>query len=73
MSELVNDVLDLSKLEAGKTTLRAGQFQVKELFSALRGMFKPLAQNADVEVVFEEPPCPTFRTWRRTRTRSRRS
>lgn len=56
MSELVNDVLDLSKLEAGKTTLRASQFQAKELFSALRGMFKPLVQNPRVEIVFEEPP-----------------
>jgi signal transduction histidine kinase/CheY-like chemotaxis protein len=56
MSELVDDVLDLSKLEAGKTTLRASQFQVKELFSALRGMFKPLVQNPKVEIVFEDPP-----------------
>lgn len=55
MSELVDDVLDLSKLEAGKTTLRASQFQVKELFSALRGMFKPLVQNPNVEVVFQDP------------------
>jgi len=55
MSELVNDVLDLSKLEAGKTTLRTSQFQVKELFSALRGMFKPLVRNPKVDIVFEEP------------------
>lgn len=56
LTELVNDVLDLSKLEAGKVALRTGTFPVKELFSALRGMFKPLVPDPGVELVFEDPP-----------------
>ncbi len=40
--ELVNDLLDLSKVEAGKTALRHSRFVVSDLLSALRGMMKPL-------------------------------
>jgi signal transduction histidine kinase/CheY-like chemotaxis protein len=56
LTELVNDVLDLSKLEAGKVALRTGSFPVVELFSALRGIFKPLVPESGVELVFEDPP-----------------
>jgi signal transduction histidine kinase/CheY-like chemotaxis protein len=40
--ELVNDLLDLSKMEAGKAALRHSRFVVSDLLSALRGMMKPL-------------------------------
>ena len=39
---LVNDLLDLSKAESGKASLRAAAFAVSELFAALRGMLRPL-------------------------------
>src|SRR3954453_18391475 len=56
LSELVNDLLDLAKVEAGRVTVRAAEFQVADLFAALRGMLRPLlAHNTSVNLVFEEP------------------
>jgi signal transduction histidine kinase/DNA-binding response OmpR family regulator len=55
LTDLVNDLLDLAKVEAGKVTIRASSFQVESLFAALRGMLRPLlAQNSSVSLVFED-------------------
>ncbi len=55
LQEMVNDLLDLAKVEAGKTRIRTKRFEVQELFSALKGMLKPLlADNNSVELVFED-------------------
>ena len=43
LAELVSDLLDLARIEAGKTTLRTRAFTASELFGALRGMFRPSA------------------------------
>jgi signal transduction histidine kinase/CheY-like chemotaxis protein len=55
LSELVNDLLDLAKVEAGKIVVRPGEFEVRNLFGALRGMLRPLLLNTSVNLVFEEP------------------
>jgi signal transduction histidine kinase/ActR/RegA family two-component response regulator len=54
LTELVNDLLDLAKVEAGKLEVRPNPFTVNELFGALRGVMKPLQQNDAVELIFEE-------------------
>ena len=49
----MNDLLDLAKVEAGKVRIRVKTFEVMELFSALKGMLKPLlADNSSVDLVF---------------------
>jgi signal transduction histidine kinase len=55
LSELVNDLLDLAKIEAGKVEMSIAPVEVATLFSALKGMLRPLARNPDVELVFVPP------------------
>src|SRR5579863_595865 len=55
LQEMVNDLLDLAKVEAGKIRIRSKRFEVHELFSALKGMLKPLlADKTSVELIFED-------------------
>src|SRR5262245_34238060 len=63
LSELVNDLLDLATVEAGKTVVRPAEFDLRNLFAALRGMLRPLLVNESVALVFEEPEdLPLLRT-----------
>jgi signal transduction histidine kinase len=55
LESLVNDLLDLAKIEAGKTEIRAAAFEVENLFSALRGMLRPLLLNRSLSLVFDDP------------------
>ena len=63
LSELVNDLLDLAKVEAGKIVIRPVECSIDKLLGALRGMLRPLLVNPAVTLVFEEaadvPPITT--------------
>jgi len=63
LAEMVNDLLDLAKIEAGHTTLRPADVVVPELLAALRGMFRPLVTSDAVTLAFDEAPgVPVLRT-----------
>lgn len=55
LSEMVDDLLDLAKVEAGRVTISPAWFEMVDLFSALRGMFKPILSSESVSLRFEEP------------------
>jgi signal transduction histidine kinase len=55
LTDMVNDLLDLAKVEAGRISISPEWFEMVDLITALRGIFKPLLTNRDVNMVFEEP------------------
>lgn len=55
LSDLVNDLLDIAKIEAGKTEIKPTTFYVSEMFSALRGMLKPLLVSNQLALNFTFP------------------
>ena len=59
LTEMVNDLLDLAKVEAGRITISPAWFEMMDLFSALRGMFRPILDRESVTLTFEEPDHPT--------------
>ena len=54
MRAMVDDLLDLAKVEAGKITVHPSEFGLDLVFGALRGMFRPLASPDTVELHFED-------------------
>ena len=54
LGELVDDLLDLAKMDAGRVSVRPDLFEVDALFGTLRGMLRPLATNADVALEFDD-------------------
>jgi signal transduction histidine kinase len=55
LSDMVADLLDLAKIEAGRVSISPAWFEMVDLFAALRGMFKPLLTTSEVSLIFEEP------------------
>ncbi|HEX8610052.1 MAG TPA: ATP-binding protein [Telluria sp.] len=55
LNEMVDDLLDLAKIEAGKVDVRAERFMVADMFSTLRGLLRPLLGSSAVALTFHEP------------------
>lgn len=55
LSDMVDDLLDLAKIEAGRITIFPAWFDMLDLFTALRGMFPPIVDTSAVDLIFEEP------------------
>lgn len=54
LSDMVDDLLDLAKIEAGRITISPAWFDMLDLFAALRGMFRPIVDASAVDLIFEE-------------------
>jgi signal transduction histidine kinase/ActR/RegA family two-component response regulator len=52
--EMVGDLLDLAKIEAGKVDVHPSEYTVENLFSALRGVFRPMLTSKSIDLIFEE-------------------
>lgn len=55
LSNLVNDLLDLAKAEAGLLAVSVENCPLAEIYGALRGMMRPLLGSKPVNLVFDEP------------------
>lgn len=55
LSDMVDDLLDLAKIEAGRISISPAWFDMLDLFAALRGMFRPIVDTGAVDLIFEEP------------------
>lgn len=55
LSDMVDDLLDLAKIEAGRISISPAWFDMLDLFSALRGMFRPIVDATAADLVFSDP------------------
>ena len=53
---LINDVLDLSKIEAGQLTLSLGDYSIKDMVHNVFGVVESLAKNKNLALKVEVPP-----------------
>ncbi len=49
--ELINDLLDLAKIEAGRMEVRSAPLSLNDLFEGLTGILKPLSEKKDLTIV----------------------
>ena len=53
--EMINDILDLAKVESGKMEIRLGEFKIGALISAQCEMARPLAEKKNIDLDFDAP------------------
>jgi signal transduction histidine kinase len=59
---LINDILDLAKIEAGKMEVRLEEFHVHDVCEGLLNMFRPMAEKKNIELRGQfEPGLPALR------------
>ncbi len=54
--EMINDILDLAKIESGKMELRLGQFDIGVVVAAQCDMARPLSERKNIDLVCEIAP-----------------
>jgi signal transduction histidine kinase len=59
---LINDVLDLAKMEAGKMQVRVEEFSIHDVSEGLLSMFRPLAEKKNIALECQiDPGIPVLR------------
>jgi two-component system, NarL family, sensor histidine kinase BarA len=53
--DMINEILDLAKLEAGRMELRLSEFQIDRVISAQCDMVRPLAEEKNLDLVVNVP------------------
>jgi len=54
--EMINDILDLAKIEAGKMEVRPSTFRMESIVSAQCDMARPLAEKKNIDLEFDVEP-----------------
>jgi chemotaxis family two-component system sensor kinase Cph1 len=60
MNTLLEDLLDTSKIDAGRYTITAQQLEVAEMFEEANALLSPLALDKDIEISFHSEPALTI-------------
>jgi signal transduction histidine kinase len=59
---LINDILDLAKIEAGKLQVRLSEFSIYDVCEGLLAMFRPLAEKKNIDLRSQfDPGIPVLR------------
>jgi two-component system sensor histidine kinase BarA len=59
---LINDILDLAKIEAGKMQLRIEEFSIQDVCEGLLNMFRPMAEKKHIDMRSQfDPGIPPLR------------
>ncbi|MBD1885688.1 PAS domain S-box protein [Microcoleus vaginatus] len=54
--DLINDILDLSKIESGRMTLNLSDFDLRNLLASIEEMFQVKVQSKELQLIFELAP-----------------
>ena len=59
--EMINDILDLAKIEAGRMNFRLSEFRIEQVAGAQCDMARPLAERKNIDLMTEfEPDLPAM-------------
>ncbi|MEG4485034.1 PAS domain S-box protein [Microcoleus sp. D2_18a_B4] len=59
--DLINDILDLSKIESGRMSLNPSDFDLTSLLTSIEEMFQVKVQSKELQLIFEiDPDIPQF-------------